>query len=82
VLKAAPPLPRLAATGDSIACPEGQCPYQSCHCAALDTDPQWNQSATGCAEDHLHCIWTCAPAGATDANGMVVRCATAIDSSF
>jgi hypothetical protein len=72
VLKAPPALPRLAsskvgsgsATSTTISCPVGQCPYQSCHCAALDTNPQWNQSATGCAQDHLHCIWTCAPAGA------------------
>jgi hypothetical protein len=70
VLKVAPALPRLASKTSgsrsqaSISCPVGQCPYQSCHCAALDTNPQWNQSATGCAQDHLHCIWTCAPAGA------------------
>jgi hypothetical protein len=83
MLKSPPPLPRLAATTSgstgsgpvaSPACPEGQCPYRSCHCAALDTNPQWNQSATGCADDHLHCIWTCAPAGATGSNGMAVEC--------
>lgn len=82
VLKAAPPLPRLtssASTNTIITCPEGQCPYQSCHCAAVDTNPQWNQSATGCADDHLHCIWTCAPAGATGSNGMAIYCARAID---
>jgi hypothetical protein len=78
VLKEAPPLPRLtAAAGTSNPCPVGQCPYQSCHCAAPDTNPPWNQSSTGCAQDHLHCIWTCAPAGATSANGMAVRCAVA-----
>jgi hypothetical protein len=70
VLKAPPALPRLASktsgsrTNTTISCPAGQCPYQSCHCAAVDTNPPWNQSATGCAQDHLHCIWTCAPAGA------------------
>jgi hypothetical protein len=70
VLKSPPPLPRLASktsgsrTNTAISCPAGQCPYQACHCAALDTNPPWNQSATGCAQDHLHCIWTCAPAGA------------------
>ncbi len=70
VLKAAPALPRLASktsgsrSTSTISCPAGQCPYQSCHCAAVDTNPPWNQSATGCAQDHLHCIWTCAPAGA------------------
>ena len=78
VLKSPPPLPRLAATTSgttsTIACPAGQCPYQSCHCAALDTNPQWNQSSTGCAQDHLHCIWTCAPSGATGSNGMAVAC--------
>src|SRR3954468_15920493 len=53
VLKAPPALPRLASYTSVITCPEGQCPYQSCHCAALDTHPQWNQSSTGCANDHL-----------------------------
>ncbi|MFY9824113.1 MAG: hypothetical protein WAM82_22240 [Thermoanaerobaculia bacterium] len=72
VLKAAPPLPSLAtAVGGGSPCPAGQCPYQSCHCAAVDTNPPWNQSATGCAQDHLHCIWTCAPAGASGPNGLV-----------
>src|SRR3954447_24612515 len=72
VLKSAPPLPSLAtAAGGASPCPAGQCPYQSCHCAALDTHPAWNQSSTGCAQDHLHCIWTCAPAGATGPNGLV-----------
>ncbi|MFL6260221.1 MAG: hypothetical protein ACJ76Y_10960 [Thermoanaerobaculia bacterium] len=89
VLKSPPPLPRLAATSsssgtisggtatDTIACPAGQCPYRSCHCAALDTNPQWNQSATGCADDHLHCIWTCAPSGASGPSGPVTACAVA-----
>jgi hypothetical protein len=81
VLKEAPPLPRQASTAsDSIACPPGQCPYRACHCAAPDTNPPWNQSATGCAEDHLHCIWTCAPAGGTDADGMSVRCPISMDN--
>jgi hypothetical protein len=83
VLKEAPPLPRQAqTTSDPIACPAGQCPYRSCHCAAPDTNPPWNQSATGCAEDHLHCIWTCAPNGGTDANGMAVRCMVVMDETF
>jgi hypothetical protein len=83
MLKSAPPLPSLAAAvGGGSPCPAGQCPYQSCHCAAVDTNPPWNQSATGCAQDHLHCIWTCAPAGGTDANGMVVRCPISINDSF
>ena len=84
VLKSPPPLPKLAAASLSpsdssaaIACPAGQCPYQSCHCAALDTNPQWNQSATGCAQDHLHCIWTCAPSGGTAPNGMAIMCMSA-----
>jgi hypothetical protein len=72
VLKSPPPLPSLAtASGDPSPCPPNQCPYQSCHCAAQDTSPPWNQSATGCAQDHLHCIWTCAPAGATGPGGLV-----------
>jgi len=75
VLKSPPPLPSLAAAVSSP-CPAGQCPYYSCHCAALDTNPQWNQSSTGCADDHLHCIWTCAPAGATGPGG-IVACADA-----
>jgi hypothetical protein len=83
VLNAPPPLPRLTSTSNGyITCPDGQCPYQSCHCAALDTNPQWNQSATGCANDHLHCIWTCAPAGATGPNGLAVRCAVAYTDSL
>ena len=82
VLKEAPPLPRLttsSTSADFIACPPGQCPYQACHCAAPDTNPPWNQSATGCAQDHLHCIWTCAPAGGVAANGAVVRCPVAFN---
>src|SRR5436305_1480733 len=82
LLKSPPPLPRLAATtlGGTdttapIVCPAGQCPYYSCHCAALDTNPQWNQSSTACAADHLHSIWTSAPSGATDPSGKVVACA-------
>jgi hypothetical protein len=78
VLKSPPPLPHRASSttsgstaSDTIACPAGQCPYQSCHCASPDTNPPWNQSATGCAQDHLHCIWTCAPAGASGPNGLV-----------
>jgi len=71
VLKEAPPLPRLTGAVASPACPAGQCPYQSCHCADPST-AQWNQSAAGC--DHLHCIWTCAPAGARSSNGMAVDC--------
>src|SRR3954470_19132300 len=77
LLKSPPPLPRrtsTAATTDTIACPPGQCPYRACHCAAPDTNPPWNQSATGCADDHLHCIWTCAPSGGTAPNGMAVLC--------
>ena len=99
VLKAPPPLPRLAASvsngqvfepapapdpapAPSINCPAGQCPYYSCHCAAVDTNPQWNQSSTGCADDHLHCIWTCAPSGATGPNGMVMACDVAVSDTF
>jgi hypothetical protein len=77
VLKAPPALPRLAASlsqgtvTDSpvIACPVGQCAYNSCHCAPTTQvpPPQWNQSSTGCASDHLHCIWTCAPSTACTA---------------
>jgi hypothetical protein len=67
VLKAAPPLPRPAAMigGSGISCPAGQCPYNSCHCTATDSNPPptWNQSSAGC--DHLHCVWVCAPAGAS-----------------
>jgi hypothetical protein len=83
VLKRPPALPRLAATvpgggtGGSdpvITCPDGQCPYQSCHCAAVDTNPVWNQSSTGCEDDHLHCIWTCAPSGAIAPNGLAIAC--------
>ena len=77
MLKSPVPLPRLAASGtgsSTPACPANQCPYQSCHCADPSTTPppQWNQSAAGC--DHLHCIWTCAPAGGTGSNGLAVAC--------
>ena len=73
VLKAPPALPRLATSVGTdqtatpiIACPVGQCAYQSCHCAPTTQNPPpaWNQSSTGCASDHLHCIWTCAPSSA------------------
>ncbi|HSS48962.1 MAG TPA: hypothetical protein VLX28_08445 [Thermoanaerobaculia bacterium] len=93
LLKSPPPLPRLAASisgggtggtggggtggGSGVSCPAGQCPYQSCHCADLSSNPQWNQSATGCTDDHLHCIWTCAPSGATAPNGLAIACETA-----
>jgi hypothetical protein len=76
MLKSPPPLPRLAASSSgsaSPACPAGQCPYQSCHCADPTTNPPWNQSSAGC--DHLHCMWTCAPAGASSPNGLAVACA-------
>jgi hypothetical protein len=76
MLKSPPPLPRLASSAASP-CPAGQCPYRSCHCASPDTNPPWNQSSTGCAQDHLHCIWTCAPAGATGPGGLVACSATA-----
>jgi hypothetical protein len=87
VLKSPPPLPRLAAatTGSSgVSCPAGQCPYQSCHCAPADSNPppQWNQSSTGCASDHLHCIWTCAPAGATSLSGTAVACRAVFSDGF
>ena len=75
VLKEAPPLPQPAtATSGTITCPPGQCPYRACHCAAPDTNPPWNQSATGCEEDHLHCIWTCAPVGGVGPGGEIARC--------
>jgi hypothetical protein len=70
------PTLRKAQTG-AIACPPGQCPYRACHCVAVEDNPQWDQSSTGCEDDHLHCIWTCAPAGATSPNGPAVTCATA-----
>lgn len=80
VLKEAPPLPQKAqTTGGGITCPQGQCPYWACHCAALDTNPAWNQSATGCLDDHLHCIWTCAPNGGIAPNGRALHCAAVAD---
>jgi hypothetical protein len=79
--------PRLMKTqaGPGITCPPGQCPYRACHCAAVDTNPPWNQSSTGCAEDHLHCIWTCAPAeavGGAVGPGGLTACAVEVSSSF
>lgn len=73
------PTLRQAGTA-SITCPPGQCPYRACHCAAIEDNPQWDQSSTGCENDHLHCIWTCAPAGATSPQGYAVKCAVASDS--
>lgn len=73
--------PTLRKAADtSITCPPGQCPYRACHCTAVDDNPQWNQSSAGCEADHLHCIWTCAPAGAAGANGFAVACADVIDA--
>ncbi|HVR97773.1 MAG TPA: hypothetical protein VMW27_14240 [Thermoanaerobaculia bacterium] len=75
VLKEAPPLPRLATTSTPpISCPAGQCPYRACHCTVLDDNPPWNQSAAGCASDHLHCIWTCAPVGGVGPGGVIAKC--------
>jgi len=73
------PTLRKAQVG-SITCPPGQCPYRACHCTAVDDNPQWNQSSNGCESDHLHCIWTCAPAGATGPSGFATNCADVIDS--
>src|SRR6202521_1566576 len=42
-------------------CPVGQCPYPTCHCSATSTNPY--ESSTGCANDHLHCIWVCVAGG-------------------
>ncbi|HVR97774.1 MAG TPA: hypothetical protein VMW27_14245 [Thermoanaerobaculia bacterium] len=75
VLKETPPLPQQAATSTTpISCPVGQCPYQSCHCTSPQSNPPptWNQPADTCA--HLHCLWTCAPSGATAPNGAVIHC--------
>jgi hypothetical protein len=46
-----------------ITCPTGQCPYRACHCTGLDDNPSYDEPSTGCESDHLHCLWTCAPAG-------------------
>ncbi len=72
--------PTVMKAQNAIACPPGQCPYRACHCAAIEDDPQWDQSSTGCEDDHLHCIWTCAPAGAVGPGGQVADfCAVAIE---
>ena len=76
------PTLRKASATSSISCPPGQCPYRACHCAALEDNPQWDQSSTGCEDDHLHCIWTCAPSGATGPNGLAVACADVADPIF
>jgi hypothetical protein len=62
VLKGKPSRPFLAtstspAPSTTPACPPGTCPYQSCHCSPDSTDPY--QSSTGCASDHIHCVWVC-----------------------
>ncbi len=66
VLKGEPSRPFLAtSTSPSPAptCPPGQCPYRTCHCSVDSTDP--NESSSGCASDHLHCIWVCVPCTTT-----------------
>ena len=73
------PTLRQAGTA-SITCPPGQCPYRACHCTATDDNPQWDQSSAGCEPDHLHCIWTCAPAGAAGQSGFALKCADVVDS--
>jgi len=73
------PTLRKAGTA-SITCPPGQCPYRACHCVAVEDNPQWDQSSTGCEADHLHCIWTCAPAGATDTSAFAIDCEDTVDS--
>jgi hypothetical protein len=74
--------PTLMKAQVGITCPPGQCPYRACHCAALEDNPQWDQSSTGCEDDHLHCIWTCAPAGAVGPGGPVTACAVEVNNSF
>jgi len=76
------PTLRKTQGGPGISCPSGQCPYRACHCAALEDNPQWDQSSTGCEDDHLHCIWTCAPAGAvggTVGPGGITACPIAVE---
>lgn len=71
-----------AGAGTSITCPPGQCPYRACHCTGLDDDPTWNQSSNGCESDHLHCIWTCAPAGAGGGSGFAdTACAVVMEDT-
>lgn len=75
-----PTLRKAGTATGGITCPPGQCPYRACHCTAVDDDPQWNQSSTGCEADHLHCIWTCAPAGAAGPSDFAIECADTVDS--
>ena len=74
--------PTLRKAQNAITCPPGQCPYRACHCVAVEDNPQWDQSSTGCENDHLHCIWTCAPAGAAGPGGLVEACAVNDVESF
>lgn len=53
----------MKAQNAAPACPPGQCLYRACHCVALEDNPTYDQSSTGCEDDHLHCIWTCVPQG-------------------
>lgn len=69
-----PTLRKAQAGVGAITCPAGQCPYRACHCVALEDNPQWDQSSTGCENDHLHCIWTCAPAGAAGPGDFATDC--------
>ena len=54
---------QTAGPGVPISCPAGQCPYRSCHCTGLDDNPGYDEPGSACESSHLHCIWTCAPAG-------------------
>jgi hypothetical protein len=63
VLKGQPKAIPLAAQDVAPTCPSGQCLYRSCHCTALEDNPTYDQSSTGCADDHLHCVWVCVPNG-------------------
>jgi hypothetical protein len=76
VLKGSEPRrPRLASSSSSWPsdpgpppnCGNGYCPHESCHCAlGSDGKPDMSdpyRSSTGCAQDHLHCLWVCLPKG-------------------
>lgn len=61
--QSAPVLKTQVGPAPPITCPTGQCPYRACHCTGLDDNPAYDEPGNACESTHLHCLWTCAPAG-------------------
>ncbi|HEX9941977.1 MAG TPA: hypothetical protein VGG03_08175 [Thermoanaerobaculia bacterium] len=59
VLKGPVAKPMTVQSTGGASCPTPLCPYYSCHCTPWDEDPTYDDPGTGCASDHLHCVWVC-----------------------